>query len=129
MRHLCSVTTWLFGSLAITLMTLGCLAVPTQMAFADPGCEDQCAIDCGALYEVGTPEYNNCVSQCLDQCGLVACPNSSGCSNGCYLSQTCFVAGCTNVSGCKCDKDTYDPNCSSRCKCRPAGSACECGKK
>jgi hypothetical protein len=59
------------------------------------------------------------------------CPNSAGCNDGC-ITDACFQAGCTNVVGCTCTNNTYDPNCSARCKCvlLPAGAqGCECGNK
>lgn len=130
MRSLYEAATWLFGSLACALLVIGSMAVPAQMAFADTGdCQTQCDSQCAALYQVGTPEYNDCVNSCMEQCMLAGvCPSSSVCSNGCANSQPCFVAGCTGVSGCTCSAPA-DPRCAQNCKCKTAGSACDCGPK
>jgi hypothetical protein len=106
MRNVYAAASRLFGCLALALLALNLLAAPTQLAFADSG---------GGPNATAPP----------------ACPNSSGCNNGC-ITAACYQAGCANVLGCTCSNDSYDPNCSKRCACTAApggGTSCECGPK
>ena len=101
MRGAYQLAAKLFACLAVTLLLLASLATSTQPAGADDGG--------GGL--------------------LATCPNGSGCSNGCFGSKVCFTAGCANVTGCACDKNTYHPNCSANCKCAQVSTICDCVNK
>jgi hypothetical protein len=69
MRRVYQGASWLFGSLTLALLVLGCLAVPTQKAFADSGdCGSQCSSFCAGYFTVGSDQYNQCVGSCIPIC-------------------------------------------------------------
>lgn len=100
MRRVLSMVAWLFTNVGVALFCCSLVLVPNFRLLASDGS--------GPIL-------------------LANCPGSSSCDDGC-ITDTCFQAGCGNVSGCTCSKAT---NCDGKCKCKTtaAGSACECGNK
>ena len=64
----------LFTSLALTLMLLGALAVPTGTVFGEDPSE--CVERCAQLFDTGSIDYVNCVGDCYANAGQ--CPDGTG---------------------------------------------------
>jgi hypothetical protein len=142
MNRFCRMASRFSGCLAVALLVLASLAVPTRFAFADSGF---CDGFCSAFFTPGTDEYNACVSNCqscenqcssytdgstdwqncMDGCastyGFVigtSCPNPT--TNLCFVNNntnadTCGGIGCGNTTvSCWC---VYDSN--NNCNCPP----------
>ena len=121
-----AAASWLFGCLAVALLAVGILAVSPQAAFADSGsCEEQCAAQCGAIYEEGTFEYYYCMNGCVYQCQMQQqnCTGKDQCAAGCSPN--------SQATGCNPGCSTQGPNClNCRCiptKMSPEGSVEACG--
>ncbi len=83
MRQVYAAASWLFRSLAIALLVVGLLAVPTQTALADPGeggpvtpCS-QCNEGCGGFVHPGCPGGNPHCNK-VPNCGHCNCIYGGG---------------------------------------------------
>lgn len=116
MRQAYIAASWSFGCLAIALLTIGSLAVPTQSAFADTSCAQECGTICSG-YTPGTPEYNNCMGLCMYHCenpAAQSCPDPT--FNPCpdrITAAQCLAVNCSNATtSCTCNPFPALP-----CKC------------
>jgi hypothetical protein len=90
----------LFTCLAIALLAIGALAVPTQMAFADDGgCAETCA-----PYTQSPEYYNMCMTNCASTQGGIksSCPSPT--NNPCSINNN-NQPGCPGL-GCSTATDT-----------------------
>ena len=118
MRRVYTAASWLCGSLALVLLALGILAVPTQLAWADSGsCEEVCGTYCSAYFGVGTPEYEQCVASCMP-----ICENPKDCEGQC--GDACggfFEVGTPEYDACV-------ASCVNMCQAAAANCRCHAGR-
>jgi len=110
MRRFYSAVSGLLGCMAIALLVLGSIAVPTQVAFAD---------SCDCSYCASYPPENQqiCYFNCQQQCqrGGATCPSECLCSVLPCADDVCS-SGTADCTACKCQD-------------KAGTSACECVKK
>lgn len=72
MRRFYAAGTWLSSSVALALVAVAFLAVPTQRLYADEG-DCGCAAMCAQMFGTGTSGYDYCFQSCTAQCENFDC--------------------------------------------------------